>query len=248
MVGHGRSAGIEKADYRPRSEFRLRPIVNAYTCAGPASAAYADNLFIASAGMPIFGRPAPTRMRIGTAPAWLRGNSGTLRALKHGYCGACKAVAARQPAGVSGKTPRSITVSRYFGCGATIAMRRGRRFWRIGDCQTFRSSIARATSRSARLKRATDRLRALPSRNWPDCGDVVRLKARQSTPPLVPSFIVLAPNKFWRPLLIEGFDALLEIFRLTQPAITMAFQLDSNRERRIFRIVQKLLRGPLRQR
>lgn len=146
--------------------------------AAPAPAAYAGNLFFASAGTPICGREAPTGMRIGTAPAWLRGSSGTLRAVRQSCCGECKAGAARRPAKGFGKTPRSIIASRCSGSGANFAMRRGRLFWRTGDCRTFRSSIAKATRQNARQRRGTDRRRVLPRPNSPDRGRVVETKTR----------------------------------------------------------------------
>src|SRR5690348_1963922 len=67
-----------------------------------------------------------------------------------------------------------------------------------------------------------------------------------------PQWIVLqlfsrsAADEFWRPLSVEGLDAFLEIVGLAQPAVAMPFELDRNRQRRIFSIVEELLRGALR--
>src|ERR1700733_8573234 len=54
--------------------------------------------------------------------------------------------------------------------------------------------------------------------------------------------LVSAPDEIWRPFGVEGLDPLLEILRLAQPAVAMAFQFDRNGQRGVFRIVQKLLR------
>src|SRR3984885_15941310 len=50
-----------------------------------------------------------------------------------------------------------------------------------------------------------------------------------------------APDEFRRPLGVEGLDALLEVIRLAQTAVAMAFQFDRDRQCRIFGVVQKLL-------
>ena len=46
--------------------------------------AHAKGPFIASAGMPTFGTPVPTRMRPGTAPVRLHGNSGLRQVITSG--------------------------------------------------------------------------------------------------------------------------------------------------------------------
>jgi len=57
-----------------------------------------------------------------------------------------------------------------------------------------------------------------------------------------------AADEFRRAFCVEGLDPFLEILRLAQPAVAMAFQFDRNRQRGVFRIVQKFFRRPLRQR
>jgi len=44
---------------------------------------------------------------------------------------------------------------------------------------------------------------------------------------------------------VEGLDSLAEVIRGAQPAVAMAFELDGQRERRVFGVVQELLRGAL---
>ena len=75
-AGGGGSEIAARMACRPHSECHQRPIANAYTRRGQNSVVYAGNQFIASAGMPIYGTPVPTRMRPGTAPVRLHGNSG----------------------------------------------------------------------------------------------------------------------------------------------------------------------------
>src|SRR5438477_12159071 len=62
------------------------------------------------------------------------------------------------------------------------------------------------------------------------------------------SLLALSSHEFGRTLCVESFNPFLEIFRLTQPAIAMTLKFDRDRERRIFGIVQKLLRRPLGER
>jgi hypothetical protein len=57
-----------------------------------------------------------------------------------------------------------------------------------------------------------------------------------------------APDEFRWAFCVEGFDPFLEVVRLTQPAVAMAFQFDRDRQRRIFGVVQQFLGGPLCQR
>ena len=51
-----------------------------------------------------------------------------------------------------------------------------------------------------------------------------------------------------RPLGVKRLDALAEIVRLPQPAVAVAFELDRERQRRVFGVVQQLLRRALRER
>jgi hypothetical protein len=66
------------------------------------------------------------RMRPGTAPASLRGNSGMRQAARPGFYGACKEGAAEKLADDFGKTPRLITASLCFRCGANTGRQCGR--------------------------------------------------------------------------------------------------------------------------
>src|SRR6516165_11612998 len=60
-------------------------------------------------------------------------------------------------------------------------------------------------------------------------------------PPFHPNeFDLSPPDEFRRTLCVESFNSFLEIFRLTQPAVAMAFEFDRYRKRRILGIVQKL--------
>src|SRR6516225_8244776 len=68
-------------------------------------------------------------------------------------------------------------------------------------------------------------------------------------PPFHPNeFDLSPPDEFRRTLCVESFNAFLEIFRLTQPAVAMAFEFDRDRKRRILGIVQELFRRSLRER
>src|SRR5579862_70735 len=57
-----------------------------------------------------------------------------------------------------------------------------------------------------------------------------------------------ASDKFRRPLGVERLDPLLEVIRLAQTAVAMAFQFDRNRQRRVLGVVEEFLGGSLRQR
>src|SRR5689334_20185731 len=59
--------------------------------------------------------------------------------------------------------------------------------------------------------------------------------------PLQRSRPVSSSNEFRRTFCVEGLNPFLEILRLTQAAIAMAFQFDRDRQQRIFRVVQQLL-------
>ena len=61
-LGHNR-----KKDCQPHSGHHPPPTGNMHTRWAPALAVCAGNRFIASAGTSIYGTPAPTRMRSGTA-------------------------------------------------------------------------------------------------------------------------------------------------------------------------------------
>src|SRR6202035_5987686 len=54
-----------------------------------------------------------------------------------------------------------------------------------------------------------------------------------------------ASDEFRGPLGVEGLDALLEVIRLAETAVAMAFQFDRDRQRRILGVVQELLRRSL---
>src|SRR5258707_15105654 len=66
--------------------------------------------------------------------------------------------------------------------------------------------------------------------------------------PVCPKNEFSTPDKFWRTLSVKGFDAFLEVFRLSQAAVAMALQLDRHRQRRVLGIVEQLLGSALRQR
>ena len=83
-AGGGGSEVAARMGCRPHSE-RHRPLIgNAHTRKARDSVAYAGNQFIASAGMPTFGAPVPTRMRPGIAPVPSHGNSGLRQVITSG--------------------------------------------------------------------------------------------------------------------------------------------------------------------
>jgi hypothetical protein len=137
-VGTGASATTARQDYRLHSEYHPRLIENVRTQRVRVSAACADNLFIGSAGMLIYGSLGLTKMQSGTVPALSHGSSGMRQVVRPGSCAACKRVAAAKPADVFGRAPRLITASRYFGCGTSAETIRGRSCSTIGACRTFR--------------------------------------------------------------------------------------------------------------
>src|SRR3954466_9357471 len=57
-----------------------------------------------------------------------------------------------------------------------------------------------------------------------------------------PSFVLCsAAGEFRRTLGVEGLYAFLEVLRLAQAAVAMAFELDCDRQRRILGVVEELL-------
>jgi hypothetical protein len=143
-------------DCRARSG-RPRPrIENAHTAWVQDFAASAVSPSIDSAGTGICGMPGQTRTRYGIVPASLPGSSGTQRTVRQPPCGASKAGAAAKQADGYGRMLRSITVFRFFGCGANIENCVGRSCSTFGACQTFKSLIATPTLQNAPSRRGTD--------------------------------------------------------------------------------------------
>ena len=132
-LGDNRKNGLP-ATFR----YRPRPTGNTHMRLAPAFAVCAGNPFIASAGTSIYGRPGPTRMQSGTAPAWLHGNSGVRLVITRDFCGACKHGAAANPVDGCGRRLKSIIAPRCLGYGANTGMSRGRSCSITGAYRTFR--------------------------------------------------------------------------------------------------------------